>query len=502
VEDEAVIIDGRYELLRQLGQGGMGTVHEARHLGTGRLVALKLILDDARRGPGEPEALRRFQREARAAGSIESRHVVSVLDTGIDVSRGSHFIVMELLAGEDLKSLIRRLGALEPDLVLRIAAQVCLGLHSAHERGIVHRDIKSANIFLARSDAAEIEAKILDFGIAKLRADPLASRDAHDLTRSGAMLGSPLYMSPEQATGSRNVDRRSDIWSLGVVMYEALTGSTPHGPQSLGSLILSICSNPARPVRVLAPHVTDEIAAVVHKALALEPGQRFETAETMRRAIAGLLAGRSTIHETMLVASSTPVPVRRDPVSASMGDTSPSSVGLASDGSMAIELGATTTQAATLESSRSRRRWTRLLSIGAPGLLAVVVAAALHSLARPAPEVDSKPIPKAANLASPERPSTKEKRLDPPPASGPASASRPFEPQAPPMPSARPKRDTSAATSGSGPRPRNKVTTSRTAHGPASAAAPIPAKSIDAEPDSTKTLPGPLQEPAIDRHFN
>jgi serine/threonine-protein kinase len=146
------IIDGKYEIVRELSKGGMGAVYEARHLLTRRKVALKLILAEtlARKRPSD--ALRRFEREARAAGLIDSRHVVSVLDTGVDTSTNDNYIVMELLTGEDLRQLIRRAGKLPPELVLAIAFQVCLGLRRAHEQGIIHRDIKAGNIYLARRD--------------------------------------------------------------------------------------------------------------------------------------------------------------------------------------------------------------------------------------------------------------------------------------------------------------------------------------------------------------
>jgi serine/threonine-protein kinase len=297
------IIDGKYEIVRELSRGGMGAVYEARHRLTHRKVALKLVLADTLARKGASDALRRFEREARAAGSIESRHVVSILDTGIERSTKEPYIVMELLNGEDLRALIRRRGTLPPELVLAIAFQVCQGLRRAHERNIVHRDIKAANIFLARCEGGQVEVKILDFGIAKLRIDPLASNEGHDLTRSGSVLGSPLYMSPEQATGSREVDARSDIWSLGVVMYEALSGATPHAHQALGAVILSICSEPARALRQRAPWVSEEVAALVHKALALEPSQRFASAEAMGAALEPHLAGGAVIHEALLESS-------------------------------------------------------------------------------------------------------------------------------------------------------------------------------------------------------
>jgi serine/threonine-protein kinase len=302
---QARVIDGKYEIVRELSKGGMGAVYEARHLLTRRKVAVKLILSETLARKRPEDALRRFEREARAAGSIESRHVVAVLDTGIDSVTTDRYIVMELLQGGDLRELVRRVGSVPPRIVLSIAAQVCIGLRRAHEQGVIHRDIKSANIYLAHRDDGTVEVKVLDFGIAKLRADPLEGSDGDDLTRSGSMLGSPLYMSPEQATGSRLLDARSDIWSLGVVMYEALCGSTPHESGPLGAVVLAICSEPARPIRERAPAVPEDVAAIVHKALALEPSQRYASAQEMQAAIEACLpAGSHITVETLAALSS------------------------------------------------------------------------------------------------------------------------------------------------------------------------------------------------------
>ena len=297
------IIGERYHVVREISTGGMGTVYEARHLGTGRRVALKLIRPEATQTAGLNERIRRFEREARAAGSIDSEHVVQVLDTGLDAASGRPYLVMELLTGEDLRQLLRRARVLPTDLLLRIAAQACLGLARAHERGVIHRDVKAANIFLSRADEAKVVVKILDFGIAKMREQPWAVV-AQDLTQSGAVIGSPSYMSPEQALGSRALDARSDLWSLGVVMYEALCGSTPHGRErTLGALIVDICSRPAPPLRERAAWVVEEVAAIVHQALALEPSQRFSTALEMHAAILALLPD-DTIRDSMLVSLS------------------------------------------------------------------------------------------------------------------------------------------------------------------------------------------------------
>lgn len=291
-------IDGKYQIVRLLGQGGMGAVYEAAHLGTGRRVALKVILGEI---TISRDAILRFQREARAAGVIESQHIVQVLDTGIDREHGVPFMVMEYLVGEDLQKLCERRGPLPPDLALRIIAQACSGLHKAHTAQVVHRDIKPANIYLAHRDDGDVVVRLLDFGIAKVKEDQLNGNPNQGLTRTGSMLGSPLYMSPEQAQGLKTVDHRTDVWSLGAVLYEALSGKTPHHrAETLGQLIMAICTSPPAPIEQLVPSLPPSVAEIVHRALRLDPGERFQSAAEMRDAIRELLPHGSALQETML----------------------------------------------------------------------------------------------------------------------------------------------------------------------------------------------------------
>ncbi|EYF08898.1 Hypothetical protein CAP_2759 [Chondromyces apiculatus DSM 436] len=270
-------------------------MYEARHIGTGRRVAVKVI------STTDTSAVGRLEIEARAAGAIESQHIAQVLDVGIDEAARAAYIAMELLVGEDLSLILCRLGSLPPMVCLRIAVQACRGLARAHAAGVVHRDIKPANLFLAERDDGELSLKILDFGIAKLRAAPWASKDAATLTRPGSMLGTPLYMSPEQVKGQQTLDQRTDLWSLGVVLYEALAGKAPHQRDAVGETVVSICTDPAPALEQVAPWVPPGVSAVVSRALEINPAARFQRAEEMLAALLSLLPDDPSIHRSMLV---------------------------------------------------------------------------------------------------------------------------------------------------------------------------------------------------------
>jgi serine/threonine protein kinase len=212
----------------------MGSVWLAEHMTLRSPVAIKLI------DPGiaeNPEALARFLREAQSAASLRSPHVVQILDHGVD--NGVPFIVMELLEGESLASRLERLHRLSPADTARIMTQVARAVTRAHEAGIIHRDLKPDNIFLVRNDEEEV-AKVLDFGVAKASSHGMGA--ATGATRTGSVLGTPYYMSPEQAEGAKNIDHRSDLWSLGVIAWECLIGSRPFDAETLGGHLLAICA--------------------------------------------------------------------------------------------------------------------------------------------------------------------------------------------------------------------------------------------------------------------
>ncbi len=435
-------IDGKYDLLRRLGEGGMGTVYEARNRGTGRRVAVKVIGgSDGSLGKNK-EVIARFQREALATGAIESQYIALVLDTGVDPPTGSPYLVMELLTGEDLEHALKRLGPLPPDLALRVVAQACLGLHKAHEVGVVHRDLKPANIFLATRDGGEIVAKLLDFGIAKVKMEEL-SGDARGLTRTGTMLGTPLYMSPEQALAKKTIDHRTDLWSIGTVLYEMLSGTTPHAHcETVGELIMSINSVPARPIQELAPWVAPEIAAIVHRALAMDPAARFQSAAEMHAAIAALLPNGHGLNAGMFV----PLPANlRSTKAASHAIPSavrapaPSSFNRSAAGAQSVPVQSTTAGVASQEPGAPAPTRNRAVIIGVAGvvgagLAAVIVmmggkgkdaaptAASAAPVACVAPPVAAAP-PSAPSTAPPSLPVQASAPAAPPPTSAPVTAS-------------------------------------------------------------------------------
>jgi eukaryotic-like serine/threonine-protein kinase len=296
-------LDGKYRIERLLGSGGMGSVYAADDLRTSRRVAIKVLHGHL---PESEDLLTRFEREARMAGSVDTEHIARCYETGTDPSTGSPYMVLEYLVGEDLQRALKRLGPLAPDVALRVVAQALEGVSKAHEANIVHRDLKPANIFLAKGENGERTVKVLDFGVAKIRRDPGDMSDSSStggLTRTGAILGSPLYMAPEQARSVKNIDHRADLWSLGVVLYQAVAGRTPYEHISgLGDLIIALCSDLPPPVQQFAPWVPPEVAAITDRALRIELRERFQSAAEMLEAVRELLPHGVAVRDDMLTA--------------------------------------------------------------------------------------------------------------------------------------------------------------------------------------------------------
>jgi serine/threonine-protein kinase len=290
-----LVLGGKYQLVRLLGKGGMGAVYEGRNQ-IGKRVAVKLLLDPS--FTSNHQLTTRFFREAQASAAVESKHVVDVYDTGVDQPTGYPFIIMAFLPGEDLEHVVRRVGALNPTAATRIVSQAASGIAKAHAAGIVHRDIKPANLFLALDDN-ELTVKVLDFGIAKVDAQRLG--DGQGLTHTGALLGTPLYMSPEQAQGLKSVDARTDIWSLGMCLYHALAGRLPfEDVDTIGKLIVSIVARDLTPLATLAPWVAPELAAVVHRALDRDPDKRLQSARDLIAQLQPFTGGSTVVTTSSL----------------------------------------------------------------------------------------------------------------------------------------------------------------------------------------------------------
>ena len=281
------VLVGRYRLDERLGAGGMGSIWRAQHLVLAAPVAVKLI--DREAVPDE-ETLQRFMREAQSAATLRSPHVVQILDYGVDEKLP--FIVMELLDGENLAQRLRRVGRLPSADTARIVTHIGRAVGRAHEAGIVHRDLKPENVFLIRNEDEEI-AKVLDFGVAKVSVGALGHAGQEGTrTRTGSILGTPYYMSPEQAQGNKTVDHRSDLWSLGVIAFESLTGKRPFYSDGLGDLVLQICIRDI-PVPSDVASVPIGFDAWFARAVARDPEARFQSARELTDSLREVLGSEA-----------------------------------------------------------------------------------------------------------------------------------------------------------------------------------------------------------------
>jgi len=275
-------IAGKYRLTRLLGRGGMGAVWEGVHEHLGTRVAVKFIDSEH---AGSEDVRQRFVNEARAAARLRSKHVVQIYDQGVG-DDGRPYIVMEFLGGEPLDHRLERQGRLAPRETARIVLHVCRALAKAHDSGIVHRDLKPENVFLVHDEEDDTDvAKVVDFGIAKFT-DPGSSGSSS--TRTGAVLGTPQYMSPEQARGLRTVDHRTDLWALGVIVYRALTGALPFKGEAVGDLLVNICTADPPAPSAIAPDVPPGLDDWMRRALAREPADRFQSAAELCDALSDM----------------------------------------------------------------------------------------------------------------------------------------------------------------------------------------------------------------------
>ena len=367
---------GKYRLDRILGAGGMGTVYAGVHAWTSREVAVKMLNPEY---ATDKVVVQRFLQEARAAAQLKHPNVVDVLDMG-QSEDGSVYLVLELLEGAPLTDLVAR-GPMPAVGALARLLPVIDALAAAHARGIVHRDLKPDNIFLSLTAQGRVIPKLLDFGIAKMASGTGAK------TSAGFIVGTPEYMSPEQAQGKADVGPASDVWSMGVVLFECLTGKLPFEAESSVGLLVAICSKPAPGVRTVDAKIPRPIADVVDRALASDPANRFANAGELAQA---LHAASSKLTPTELAVAP--------------GPTAPAAKPAASDSMLAertVITPFTWAEDDATPPARSRRRMMTWAAAGA-GLFVLGVAGALVAInsgssTSPVPAVVVPPVPTAAS---------------------------------------------------------------------------------------------------------
>jgi len=269
---------GNYTITAKLGEGGMGVVYLAEHPVIGRKVAMKAIHPELSRNP---EVVSRFVTEAKAVNQIGNEHIVDIHDFGT-TPEGDFYFIMEFLQGEALSDRLGRDSVIEPSRALAIAAQVADALAASHAHGIIHRDLKPENIFLIRKSGNDDFVKVLDFGLAKLT---LGDDKVSHKTRTGSVMGTPYYMSPEQCEGRPNIDHRTDVYSLGVILYEMMTGKVPFGGEGYGEIIVKHITATVPPPRAINPRLTAAHEAILLRALAKNRDERFHGMEDFRVAL-------------------------------------------------------------------------------------------------------------------------------------------------------------------------------------------------------------------------
>jgi serine/threonine protein kinase len=293
---DSVVAD-RYRVIKLLGEGGMGQVYLAEHIAIERRIALKVLRAEyAHRG----EMVSRFQQEAISASRIKHPNVLDVFDFG-RLENGCFFLAMEFLDGNDLAEEMARRRVIEPTMGVRIALEVCRGLQAAHSKGVVHRDLKPENVFLQRTQEGEEAVKIVDFGIAQLRSnEDAAGSQRRRLTRTGMIFGTPEYMAPEQAAG-RRADHRTDVYALGILMYEMFTGSVPFTDETFLGVLSKHASETPPAMSAILPElaISPQLQSVVMKALAKNPDERYESMTEFAQAIQGTPEGMLYAHKVL-----------------------------------------------------------------------------------------------------------------------------------------------------------------------------------------------------------
>ena len=389
------VIDGKYRLVRLIGTGGMGSVYEGENLLIRRRVAIKILHAGS---TGNADAIRRFEREAQAAGEIGNDHILEVLDLG-SLPNGDRYMVMEYLDGETLAARIERHGKLTPGQIAPVARQFLTALASAHAAGIIHRDLKPENIFILRAKAGRADfVKLIDFGISKF-SRPFSEGESR-MTRADAVLGTPCYMSPEQARGARETDVRSDIYSCGVILYESVTGRLPFEGESFNDLMFKIALSDAPSPMTFVPSLDPDFAWLINRAIAREPDSRFATAQEFAEALDDWMRKHALTDTLSLPLPSDAFPSRFEP------QNSKTSATLALDGEVEIEvrphdkLGMddswSHSKGETTASLRRKKRLPRIAAASLAGLAAMGLGIAFMVRADPTPAVAHAGAPSAS----------------------------------------------------------------------------------------------------------
>lgn len=276
-DESALLLDKRYRIIRLLGEGGMGSVHLAEHVGLNKRVAVKFLhLELA----GQEDVVKRFEQEAKVAASIRHKNIIEVYDVGLS-AEGDPFLVMEYLEGESLASLMKRSGPMDVGAACAVMEPTLLALQAANRQGIIHRDLKPENIFLAHQPDEPPVVKIIDFGLSKITTN---SPDI-SCTQTGSILGTPAYMSPEQARGAANLDQRTDLYSLGTMLFEMLTGALPYAGNNFTEFFAKLLTEDPRAPRDVYPGFPVEAEPILRKALRKNPDERFQSAAEMLEAL-------------------------------------------------------------------------------------------------------------------------------------------------------------------------------------------------------------------------
>ncbi len=396
-------IGEKYVVERVIGAGGMGVVVSARHADLGQRVAIKLLREGVL---ADSEAERRFFREARALATLQSDHIVRVHDVGRR-EEGTPYMVMEYLEGQDLAHVLMERKTVAPTEVVDWILEACSGLAEAHARGLVHRDLKPGNLFLAKRLDGSLRVKVLDFGIAK------STKSQSKLTGARVFLGSPRYMSPEQLHSSRTVDARADIWSIGCVLYRLLSGKAPFDGEELEDILAKIPAGKRPDLRALVPDLPDELCAVVDRCLEPDRDKRFGSVVELAQALSPLggekasemadrvakITARPMTTGTAMVQGTHPVPkaapVPKAPLPKDVDRRAETRADGSIDGSADTELG-------------PPKRMTLEPTVDDPQLAAVPIsepAAAASSSPAPAATPASEPPPAGASVAPEAMPS-------------------------------------------------------------------------------------------------